>query len=106
MNSMIVDGNKMADPGIRAVYERLPFVRFMPGKFRTLYRSTVKARDCLLERLFFNVKSLQNVDVVESHSGIVHKLLQMQQELYKKDINDITDGHIKGVFFRCLLCCY
>ena len=74
-----------------------PSLRFLPGKFRTIYRNCINARDRLLLR-FYNIHDNKPQDT----GGLLAALMQMQkhknQQAGYEIVNDLR-GLILDIFF-------
>lgn len=90
-------GNQMGDPGVSAVYNMVPFIKFLPGKFRNLLQKTVKARNRLLDKYYFNHKDSDAMFDTKKREGLVETLIKLRSELDKNDRETIGENHIKGV---------
>ena len=65
--------------GIQSLMTQMPVLRLLPGKFRTLYRNCVNARDKLLQR-YYNTHNDESHAFIKEKDGLLAVLLQMQRE--------------------------
>lgn len=86
------------EPGLSFIYELVPFVRFLPGKLGNIFRAVKDARDCILERYFFNTKVRYDQTDNTETMGFVAALLRLQREENRRhDKEYITETNIKGL---------
>lgn len=87
----------LLDPSIDAPLRALPFLRFLPGKYGHIFKTTIKARDRVARRYFDTQKSTYQ----EGHiRGLVDVCLKIQQEdLRAHGDSWLTDDYIKGLMY-------
>ena len=79
------------------VYEFMPFIRFVPGKFRDLLLASKKARDGLLERYYNSAKDEFDGEPVGT-SGFTGALLRLRQEDNNKRGSDfVSEENVKSM---------
>ncbi|XP_045175059.2 cytochrome P450 2J4-like isoform X3 [Mercenaria mercenaria] len=87
----------LLEPSIDAPLRVLPFLRFLPGKYRNIFRDTIKARDGVARRYFDTQKSTYKEGRVR---GLVDVCLKIQQEeMQTKGESWLTDDYIKGLMY-------
>ena len=89
-----------AEPAISLIYELVPFIRFLPGKFGNIFRAAKEARDRLLERFYYDVKNrFDQTQTGEGDAvGFVAGLLKLQREENIRENRDfITETNIKAL---------
>ena len=91
-------GNIMIDSGIAFIFDLIPWVRLLPGKFGNLYRKALKARDTFLDRYYFGAKrSLSNPDEV-GEPGLIKTLFRLKEEENQRNTSDfISEDNMKAL---------
>ena len=96
--------NRLGPAGITALMTQLPTLRFLPGKFRNLYRNCVNARDRLLHRFYYSHENESHV-FSKKAGGLLAALIQMQKEKnHQAGCEIVSDlrGLIIDIFFAGL----
>ena len=92
-----IDGvNFLASAGNAFVYEFMPFIRFVPGKFRDNFIGAKTARDKLLERFYYGVKD----DLVRDDRtcGFAGALLKVVHDFnMNRDQDIISEDNVKSM---------
>ena len=86
--------------GLSFVFEFLPIVRLLPGKFGNMFREVMTARDVVLDKFYFAVRdsTTETDDGEGDEPGLVKSLIRLQDEINKHaETNIITDNDIKGI---------
>ena len=82
------------------VYEILPIVRLLPGRFGKMFREAVAARDRFLDKFYNTIRGCVN-DTGERGDevpGFVKRLIRFQDEINKRaDTDIITETDLKGI---------
>ena len=92
------DFSLFADPSRSLLYEILPFIRLLPGKYSNNFQTAKDARDCLLQRFYFQSKDNFEKCAPEKLSGFVAALLQLQrEENIRRGEKFITEKDIIGI---------
>lgn len=87
----------LLDPSIDAPLRALPFLRFLPGKYGSIFRNTIKARDNVARRYFDSQKLTYQDGQVR---GLVDLCLKIQaDEIREKGQSWLTDDYIKGLMY-------
>ena len=72
--------NRLGNRKNNFILAQLPCLRFLPGKFRTLYRNCIKARDRLLHR-FYYTHGDESCALRKEAGGLLAALIQKQAEM-------------------------
>ena len=93
-----IDGvNFLASAGNAFVYEFIPLIRFLPGKFRNNVIEARRARDKLLERFYYGIRDDLARDS-DRNNGFTAALLKVVQDYNVNRGNDsITEDNVKSM---------
>ena len=96
-------GNIMIDSGVAFIFDMMPWLRLLPGKFGNLYRKAIKARDTFVDRYYFTAKrSLSNPDEA-GEPGLLKTFFRLRDEENQKNGSDFLDEeNMKAVFVDLL----
>ena len=78
------------------IYDLMPFVRFLPGRFRRIFQLGLQARDKILERCYFNHKSIE-----KGSKGFVQALCGHVVETNADEF--INEDNIKGLIIDLIV---
>ena len=86
--------NRLGTRGTNALLNQLPSLRMMPGKFRTVYRNCIKARDRLLHR--YNIHEDESHAFTKEAEGLLTALIRMKKEMNQQAGYEIV-GDLRGI---------
>ena len=96
--------NNLGTVGTFLLTNLLPSLRLLPGKIRTVYQNSVKARDRLLHRFYYSHED-ELYDLRTDTGGLLAVLIQMQKENNQQAgyeiVSDIR-GLLMDIFFAGL----
>ena len=96
--------NTLGTGGTNLLSTLMPSLRFLPGKFRTVYRNSINARDRLLQR-FYYIHDNESHTAGKEAGGLLAALIQMQREKNQHAGYEIVSdlrGLIIDIFFAGL----
>ena len=86
--------NRLGTRGTNALLNQLPSLRLLPGKFRTVYRNCIKARDRLLHR--YNIHEDESHAFTKEAEGLLTALIRMKKEMNQQAGYEIV-GDLRGI---------